>query len=335
MKREIYLQFKFLVQFYQSKPDQNLLQLNQEQKLWWDFHHFLSENNLEVCIDLEYDRFKELSKEHPFLIYFLNLFEQGKESISLDTLPFEQLEEDTFYEKGSFCKFFGLDTEQENCKQKQEKYGFLFFNYEMLYKTIQKFSIKALEDNNLRLLKFGTNTEQGTPSLNSWADLKNYNHPINSLIICDRYLLNSEYGLTENLIPILKNLLNPDTTTDVLILGNAFKLNLGTIRDKIATALSSLKVNISICKIDLHDSHDRMIFTNYFHIQSGQSFCYFKGGQINKDIPATTLQFNSLFGQNSWLVASDFLREIKLTLPKQDKIGTEVIAVGNKQNRLL
>ncbi len=334
MAREIYLQFDFLVQFYQEKPNQDLIEFNEQQKLWYDFHSFLSEDNLELTIGLDADVFENLKEANPFLIYFYNLFGQGKD-IFLDVQPFEELENDNFYQKGSFCKFFALTESEQYCDLKIEKYGFLFFNNSSLYQKISKLSIKYLEDNNLRSLKLGAKTANSVPKLNDWKDLKNYAHPINSIIICDRYLLNSDYGFKDNLMPMLKILLNPKTHTDILILGNEFKLSLSKFEENIKTELPNFDITISICKISLNDSHDRMIFTNFFHIKSGQSFTYFKNGKVNTDIASTTLDFNSFFGQNSWLVALDFLKEIKSHIPEQDKIGEEIISIGTKQNRLL
>jgi hypothetical protein len=177
-----------------------------------------------------------------------------------------------------------------------------------------------------------------------WSFLKEFKHPINALVLSDRYIL-SEKKLAYNLYDILSNLLpvrDLNVDIDVAIIVYDVFGSKNTINDVHKDILDKLrrrglrKVNLSIIKtFKKFENHDRFIFTNYFAFNCGNSFNCFQKGQGGVDIAKVETIFYSFpltayDMEKTYFEAHKHLLEVYKNIvnyPKNEKIG-------NGKNRL-
>lgn len=189
---------------------------------------------------------------------------------------------------------------------------------------------------------------QDKSSLPSWEKLKQDGHnlPCTDIIIFDRYLFESDYGVLKTNLHKLLLLLtesDPEPCNIVIItLGNTttpWRRCLTEIKaihhDNVTIALSPPpKKKGEKPKISL--PHDRTILTNYRLFRSGDSFCYFdsKGEIITK---GKSLDVDSLAKQDTQDFAISFVNEIQEICDNihKEEYGLLRYIIGDKKSNLI
>lgn len=167
----------------------------------------------------------------------------------------------------------------------------------------------------------------------SWDKLKDFCHPLNSIIIVDFYLLKwrTEHDLSKNLsnniLPLLDNLClqaSSEIPIEITFISefnelpnysqSQFVIKSKDIISKEFALISNQEFNINIIvhnksnyPQEFQDFHDRLIITNYFYIECGAGFSIFnKQGQIIKSKKNTEIKFRSVLNiQNTESVFYD------------------------------
>lgn len=223
-----------------------------------------------------------------------------------------------YYEHSGCLKLFLTDFKPEDCRQLEDSFGYSFIcgaNLSTKWKTF--FSDR---DDAVRYITTSLAFEEAL-RFDSWARLESYKHPVNAVLIVDKYILSdkSNQRIDQNLKPLLKSLLPKKKTelpVDVTIIAEQDKQSaykepgkFKTVYDDISLYLSRecphLHVNLSIMKFDRDilyklsnqgfDIHDRRIITNYFWIESGIGFNIINNRGRVKDSDSTiSFKFNML-----------------------------------------
>jgi hypothetical protein len=188
---------------------------------------------------------------------------------------------------------------------------------------------------------------------NSWSKLDNFSKPLTSILIFDKYILNdiSQQKLSHNLLPLLDRLLQnvkKDNEVTVSIVSvpkdwciekrqkrlNAFFISKG---------FKNIKINIikyfKVFKPTKSDGlHGRVIFTNYYHIRSDDSFNYFNGRNINNDadikINFSLSSMNKCFYEKELKDIKNYISKLSND-PDNPKEEYKTLYFPNKRNNLL
>ena len=200
------------------------------------------------------------------------------------------------------------------------KHGYLFISSLNFYQTWPK----LLSDHNLTV---SPHSKKQSHYLKSWEDITSYTLPCNEILIVDPYLAINMSQVRDNILPLLKSILNPQVQiTELTLIYSSKKVRniLGEIdnlmeprilKKELESYFSTLHphtINIRIIKSDSDkDLHDRMVITNYFVLSSGRSFQFFKTSKGGSNKPRishkTTIQI-------SYLVNPEQLNGIKVVL---------------------
>ena len=187
--------------------------------------------------------------------------------------------------------------------------------------------------------------------LKKWEEIERLKHPLNSLIICDNYILSEERLLANNLFPILKALL---PTKDINEKVNVMIIYSQESKAIIQNQVLSTKIladiihkyiqqqlflkNIEVCVIKANSLfyHDRRIFTNYFAFESGNTFNYFDSsgaGRIRTKLHI--FPFIALNKDKSYLYS--FLDDLSLIkdLIRKSNSNSATEIIGSPSNKLL
>ncbi len=225
---------------------------------------------------------------------------------------------------------------KEKCEELSQKYGFWFYNIEMLFeKTALLFATDLFNINKKKRL---------SNAFEQWADLKRYKHACNAMVIIDNYILEDTHEIEKNLFPMLDNLL-PEKLENgefdlTIFSANDRKLdNMHSFLFQKLQNFRSYIINLSVILITSDKNHDRHIFTNYLWLHSGYGFTYLnKKGEINKN---TNLFLYSLFSnhfhenQNTTFDAICMhLEDMKQHSKTTESNQYQLKVCGNKQNRL-
>ncbi|MBS9766110.1 MAG: hypothetical protein KGV44_01060 [Flavobacteriaceae bacterium] len=135
--------------------------------------------------------------------------------------------------------------------------------------------------------------------LTNWSEIGKYKHNYFDIIISDRYCLNDEVGIKENIPYIIKNLSsNHKAIKNILIFvreENVISENLEKAHKIIVKELSDMNIHNFNLKIygSKNTGHDRVIITNSFYLSSGDSFNYFNN-KGKKNTNTTQLEILSI-----------------------------------------
>lgn len=187
--------------------------------------------------------------------------------------------------------------------------------------------------------------------IRSWEDLKNLSHNFNSLVILDRYLFSKNNKTThskfrETVAEIISNLTckNNSKVIEILLVsvkssGGDVGYTLKEIKEAVEQELTkkniNKKISISIARSkQITDiNHDRIIFTNFCALFSGNSFNYFENSTLKTKVPTidTTLNVFSILDVDNWKSYYQMMRLRKKELPtKEDRnIPNEDLQEGN------
>ena len=160
----------------------------------------------------------------------------------------------------------------------------------------------------------------------TWSDLLKHQYPINSIVIEEPYLLNADYSIKYNLVPILQHILpvkSPKLPIHITIFANKNEYNdtfLSTKGVPLKNALDLIFTNYTLSiylikgsnKVDTSVKlHDRHIYTNYFYLTSGNGFSYFKSLKNSVAGIRTELTIDLYTNSNILNIANDSLKELK------------------------
>lgn len=202
-----------------------------------------------------------------------------------------------------------------------------------------------LKDKNL----MGVNS---SGDIKSWVSFKKLSHNFNTIVIMDRFLFAAKAKKThskycETVSQIILNLAsyNHSEVIDVLLVSvknpkGDVALSLKSIREAIEKELKDnglkkeVRISIARCKQSTDNNHDRIIFTNFCAMQSGNSFNYFESESLRRNHkPAinTTLNVHSFLDLDNWETILFMLKSRKKELPgpEDNNIPNEDLIEGD------
>jgi hypothetical protein len=229
----------------------------------------------------------EILSEYP-LLKFIN------DSRPYLELPHTELENILLNEKSTGFKSFFLNSIDTNAIR--SNYGYFAFNSSEVIVNAELFNAGRQD------LQKVTSNEVGENNLNSWSQLKDYNYPINSIILTDRYFLARNknlniniFGLFDNLglIPLKNKKIDICIITEVIFKKSKegdpdwlMNRNFSEAYSLFIRHLNSLvgrnNYNLTILRVDeltdpkSFDFHQRILITNFFVIDSHPSFSFFE-----------------------------------------------------------
>ena len=274
-----------------------------ENKDFWyaDFFRFLTEKAIGFYMTInvaDEAALRIARKENPLISEILHhtAIVEYLPSLSLE------IEQPSFYTRNSVFKLFCTTKTDVECKDLQEKYGYMYLNINTLKDKWALFQ----SDRDDASLAIDTTSN---PRFDNWAAIQAFKHPIRSMIISDLYLLDNSQTpptdpnkvdktqpLDKNLYPLLLNLLedvaleNPlellllvkksaiDTQNRIPFLPAFPNNKLQKMGKEIETFFqdnfTKLKVNLTIVHYTgslqpNEKEHDRGIYTNYFFFEIG------------------------------------------------------------------
>lgn len=321
-----------------------------------NLYSFLT-NQTFLTLNIKSDELIALSSN----IYIKTLIKNSssKSKTQLDYRP-DFFEEEENIKNTPTNAIFLLDKSKEECEKLEQQYGLMFLCKENIFQKAGFMFSWALYN--------VTKDSNAKKRFESWSEAKNLQHPFNSMLIIDNYILDDNEGIDENLIPFLDNFLpqkleNQDFELTIITNNKKGKSDfLKKKHDEISKALNKIrtyKFHLYFLTTDADKNHDRNIFTNYLWLHSGHSFTYFRNNRVTK---TTTLmvfpifyqqqEFQSYYKQDfsskiekqsSVLEAvNQLLKEAKTIFDTTEDLkiaGTTTVlekkTFGTKQNRLL
>lgn len=222
----------------------------------------------------------------------------------------DEICEPAFYERGCSLKLFFVEKPEAKCKDLERRFGYYYFSGKLLGKTwggvftdreIGRYFItsrKAIPDN----IKF-----------DSWRKLKALQHPLNAIVIVDKYILvdGENQSIEANLKPLLLEIIpnkQNELPIEIIIIAEQGVSNNAEHRRKgwyekqeidnlyFRSVFKELKrflkenfpntiIDLTIAVLDKKvknalknegfEIHDRRIITNYYWIEAGKGFNLF------------------------------------------------------------
>lgn len=190
--------------------------------------------------------------------------------------------------------------------------------------------------------------------ISGWHDFGKLSHTFNSIVIFDSYLFakqppKTRSSYTESISEIIYNLLSSNECEQIFILITIPKLkqhqevqeSLDVLRNNLEDSLKrkldgKKKVFIGLSRI-LHKrpiNHDRLIFTNFMVLFSGDSFNYFQKGQP-PSIETVLTTYSIIDWNNNYGAYLKKLKKLKKVIPNVDNVGTQKIRSGHCDIELL
>lgn len=240
-----------------------------------------------------------------------------------------------------------------------ERYNFIFTASDSYLDIEKRFGVDVLTTDNFisnwnihrKIQKKNILSKKIDVNSFGWEILKDFKHPINSMIIADRYLFSWKWNMENNLFPLLKLLLGGqklDIPFDLTILTekiyeidwhNHIEEDKSKIFRRIENflkhELSLTTFNLTFCQLPKvlgEEMHDRQLFTNYFFIDSGFGFgCFDKDGK-SKIKSTTKVSLTSITEEvhDATSDSSDIFIKEKLNL----LLHSDSMVIGTKTNRL-
>ncbi|OAB30563.1 hypothetical protein SAMN05444395_11142 [Flavobacterium fryxellicola] len=251
--------------------------------------------DVNLYIDYVFETPKELE------LYNINLI--TLKSQDFPVIPIISIKEHFFaHSKCEQTLIFTIN--EETWFKEAEKKGALCFCYENYEKTIE--SIISICEN----LKVDL-----SESFRSWDYFKELKTiPKNKIIINDGYLFAENSGnkpIEENIIPLLKNVIKPDTETKIEFFTNYLNFKRESERfdiEKIKRKLLNVfqgDYKLSFEYIQYH-SHDRILYSNFFLMGCGVGFNFNTKRKSN-----SVITVDSIFDKFSYKRINNHLIELK------------------------
>lgn len=326
-----YIDDVFLDDFFKQKPT-DIESAGDELEIWRDWLRFVrykTDIDLAVTInteDLAYNINSSITRE------LIDDYLQGGSHIKINTKKLERSQAKDLV-VNSHKPTFIFRNNLPNAEITEEKTGFCCITGASFFEKWQHF-FKA------KTFSISKNTTQN--QLSKWSDLfAEYRYPSNAFVIADNYIFSYKPNIKNNLLKILKELLNSakqvTTEIDLIIIGEGFykerdsdneDISIDKLHREVTKYLrDELKFyNFNLCIVKAK-YHDRLILSNYFVINSGNSFNYFNYDDV------------TVLPQNTRLSLTPFTHDYSFI----DTYGAELSEIienseeykGTKRNRLL
>lgn len=266
----------------------------------------------------------------------------------------EQVTSESFYSESTGYKFFFL--ERDDVNELKRSFGHLYFNLATLLTNWKYFSGER-DDLCLPI----TNDPACNPRFDNWNYLRNFPHPINSIIICDRYILQNKISFRNNLFEIIKqlgcrNLLKAEV--EIIIISELTNKSQDNdiddygnfIKDQLKTFYGIKKLKLNLIKLAVDDSnrgkfyreHGRSLITNYWYLNPQNSFNFFKYDRSNDKLNLTVednIDFRFVFRKDVRNLLKARLKIFKDILDNMEDTAAQKRLYGypqiSKKSRLL
>lgn len=320
-RKTVYCEYEFWKKFseYFPKviaPDESLIK---KMQCWINTYDFICKSDLHF--DISFLQLKDNMAEDDSLRILWKKHAGGYCKLSCDSDDFPELNKLSKESISDSClkSVYLTCLDSIDCKNIAEKFGIIAFNTDSTMNADFLF-----KDNGVAIKK------KNIAKKYSWRDLENViEHPCNSLIIVDNYILAYTEKINENLMCIL-DILIPKKKMEI-----PFHLSIFTydMKYQAQNRFDDLKkrilikrngwtehdLKITIYKCERNAFHDRAIITNNMWIGCGGGFDLFSG---NKSCKTTTISICYPFLQNTlnWLdeAYTNLLKEAERFANKND-----------------
>lgn len=299
-----------------------------------------------------YASIEEMQKEgNPLLDYFLERVPLLKFVPELAN----ELKAQSYYQSGSPFKLFFVEAIDDLYEDLKQKFGYAYITTSNID---NEWKVFYSEREDLKLTVSKSNDLDADDKFDKWQKMQNYQHPFNSILLFDNYILAEKtnrsgtlkYGLNQNLKPLLKHLLQNiqnEIPLEIIIFSqDVFKFDcnqanhLVVIHHELTSFIRQnfplLTFKINLVKYEkslgysnsrIEPEHDRFLISNYFYFEIGGGFDVFdRQGRINR---RTTFQGSFIFHSKNVNNVISALSNLKKYAP----LATEFYP--SKQNRLL
>ncbi len=184
--------------------------------------------------------------------------------------------------------------------------------------------------------------------ISGWHDFSKLSHTFNTIVIFDSYLFakqphKTRSGYAESISEIISKLLSNNECERVFVLITIPKLqphqevqeSIDVLKNKLEDSLKrklndKKEVIIGLTRILQRRpiNHDRLIFTNFMVLFSGDSFNYFQRGQVPA-VETVLTSYSMLDWHNNFLTYLKKLKKLKKSIPGIDSVGTQKIRSGH------
>ena len=320
-KIDIYCEFAFLEKFYSSLPKSDDRSNLKFLRYWQDFNELLCKHSSIVLMDINYESFVEQSKnaENSILREALDLILTASYNgyIDIACCPTEKKNMEAHIEDNEGDRYFGkepqriylLDVASEKCQQLENDYGLMFIS----------------NDNFTRWANFLFTSDIAlvNEKTKNWDFVKQYEHPCNSIILVNNYILDSDNSVLEKDINSLFDALLPmqlNLNTFNIQVHTTFtkKGNDNTKKELVESTIKKLRkypinVKIFLAHKTTNNQHDRFLLTNYCMFNSGYGFVLGKEREKGTSLMVWPLTYISKYGnresRNNVYQIMQYLRE--------------------------
>lgn len=340
MKTTMVLENDFIEQLFVTYED------NEVKK---DFYDFLLSDfngyNL-ICDFNSSDEYEQALRDNPIWEHILDKID----NITLNSSLKSDIQNIDFYKTIGEHNIFLTTYSEKECNDLSEKKGYIYLSDD----NIENIWFAYTKDKRNNIFKV-SNSDIIPDELkfNSWSKLDNFSKPLTSILIFDKYILNdiSRQKLSQNLFPLLERLLHnikKDKEITVTIICEPKNWRIQERQKQInaffkSKGFTNIEVNIiKHLKVfypkNFEGLHGRVIFTNYYHIRSDDSFNFFNNKKVNND---ADIKINfSLSAMNKCFYEKE-LKDIKKYISKLSNNHDnpieehKILYFPNKKNHLL
>ncbi|MCF2521106.1 hypothetical protein [Dyadobacter sp. CY351] len=213
---------------------------------------------------------------------------------------------ESFYSSTTGYKLFFV--EREDIDVLKDDFGYLYFNIQKIVTDWKDFSRARIQE--IGTFPITTNTDC-EPRLDNWSYLRHFQHPLNSILICDRYILQDKHTFRHNLFQIFEQLICKNIRElqfEIFIIselkgtakvGDKWQnidndiVEYGRIiQEKLQRRFGVDRIQITLIKLvsdrenrDLfYKEHGRSFITNYWYLNPHNSFNFFKYDAVKKSV---------------------------------------------------
>ena len=298
VKFEVYFDEKFI-----DTIEDNLDRQDEVIKDFLTFCQKFQGGEVNVYTDMSVDKIISKKTES---VFFRSINVNGGPIIqSLPDLN-NQLMLNNFYLNSSGYKLFFV--ERGDINDLKDNFGYLYFNFQKILTDWKYFSRTRIQEIGTFPI---TNNPECDPRFDSWSYLKKFQHPINSILICDRYILQDKRTFKYNLFQIFEQLECKNISKlqfEIFIISEL----IGTekvegkwknvdndivrygrsIQENLQRSFGIDRIQITLIKLvsdrenreHFYKEHGRSFITNYWYLNPHNSFNFFKYNYIKNSI---------------------------------------------------
>jgi hypothetical protein len=286
--------------------DNFFILFDENNKYHLDLKNFLTTKikGVTIITDLQDDtEWQKVSEENPLWENLLDIPMMVAEFLPTVENDISKM---SFYSAYTYpYKLFFINKDKNTCDSLSKNFGFEYISIENLEDKWKTYSQR--DDLHLPI------DNVSNPRFDNWAKLSHFKHPINSIVVFDKYLFNEmknatiqQWSLNDNLMKIFENLfenksnkltldlsiiilrdfISPPSTVPIPAGMNKLEYAHNRVLNFFNSNFPLINVNISIIHYDKHKhssetEHGRGIYTNYFYIFIEQGINIFNcSGQI-------------------------------------------------------